>query len=51
MIEVPEVEIAGSLVGPVWFTWRQDKSFHEFMSSMMDKQVEAPSAAMPFPIS
>jgi hypothetical protein len=40
MIEVPEVEIAGTLVGPVWFTWRQDKSFHEFMSSMMDKQVE-----------
>lgn len=40
MIEVPEVEIAGSRIGPVWFTWRADKNFHEFMSSMMDKQVE-----------
>ena len=40
MIEVPQVEIAGSQVGPVWFTWRADKNFHEFMSGMMDKQVE-----------
>jgi hypothetical protein len=40
MIEVPDVEIGGAHVGPVWFTWRPDKNFHEFMSSMMDKQVE-----------
>jgi hypothetical protein len=40
MIEVPQVQIAGSHIGPVWFTWRADKNFHEFMSSMMDKQVE-----------
>ncbi len=40
MIEVPEVEIAGSRVGPVWFTWRPDKNFHEYMSGMMDGTVE-----------
>jgi hypothetical protein len=40
MIEVPQVEIAGASFGPVWFTWRPDKAFHEYMSSMMDKQVE-----------
>ncbi len=40
MIEVPEVEIAGARVGPVWFTRRADSNFHEFMSSMMDGQVE-----------
>jgi hypothetical protein len=40
MIEVAQVEIAGSRVGPVWFTWRADASFHDYMSSMMDKQVE-----------
>lgn len=40
MIEVPEVEIAGARVGPVWFTWRPDENFHKFMSSMMDSQVE-----------
>jgi hypothetical protein len=27
-------------VGPVWFTYRPDKSFHEYMSSMMDARVE-----------
>lgn len=40
MIEVPEIEIGGARIGPVWFTWRPDKNFHEFMSGMMDKQVE-----------
>jgi hypothetical protein len=40
MIEVPEVEIAGARVGPVWFTWRPDANFHKFMSSYMDRQVE-----------
>lgn len=40
MIRVPEVEIAGHRVGPVWFTRRADKNFHEFMSSMMDTRVE-----------
>lgn len=40
MIEVPEVEIAGARVGPVWFTWRADANFREYMSGMMDAQVE-----------
>lgn len=39
-IEVPSVEIAGWRTGPVWFTERPDTNFHDFMSSMMDKQVE-----------
>jgi hypothetical protein len=40
IIEVPEVEIAGAHVGPVWFNWRSDRAFHDYMSKMMDKQVE-----------
>lgn len=40
MIEVPLVSIAGHKVGPVWFTRREDKNFHEFMSQWTDKQVE-----------
>ncbi|NCT67141.1 MAG: hypothetical protein GXC76_05775 [Rhodanobacteraceae bacterium] len=40
MIEVPSVEIAGHAVGPVWFTWRPDRNFHEFMSGMMDGRIE-----------
>lgn len=40
MIRVPEVTIAGHTVGPVWFTRRTDKNFHEYMSSMMDTRVE-----------
>lgn len=40
MIEVPEISIAGYTVGPVWFTRRPNKNFHEFMSKFMDRQVE-----------
>jgi hypothetical protein len=40
MIRVPEVEIAGHRVGPVWFAMRPDRSFTEFMSSMTDEPVE-----------
>ncbi|HEX5123355.1 MAG TPA: hypothetical protein VFV97_08905 [Rhodanobacteraceae bacterium] len=40
MIEVPLVEIGGANVGPVWFTWRPDKNFHDYMSGMMDGKVE-----------
>ena len=40
IIEVPEVEIAGWSVGPVWFTERPDPAFHDMMSSMMDKRIE-----------
>lgn len=40
MIEVPQVEIAGFTIGPVWFTHRPNPNFHDMMSSMMDRQVE-----------
>jgi len=40
MIEVPEIEIAGQRIGPVWFTQRSDRDFHEFMSGMMDARVD-----------
>ena len=40
MIRVPTVEIGGRSVGPVWFTERPDRSFHEFMSQYMDKPIE-----------
>lgn len=40
MIEVPKVTIAGYEVGPVWFTWRPDSAFHEFMAQWMDKPSE-----------
>jgi len=40
MIEVPRLTVAGYTVGPVWFTRRADKNFHEFMSQFMDKRVE-----------
>lgn len=39
-IRVPVVAIAGIKVGPVWFTERPDRAFHQFMASMMDKQTE-----------
>ncbi|MEO6799515.1 MAG: hypothetical protein ABI178_06235 [Rhodanobacter sp.] len=39
-IEVPDVVVAGWHAGPVWFTERPDANFHDFMSSMMDNQVE-----------
>jgi hypothetical protein len=37
MIEVPKLTLAGHDIGPVWFTRRPDKSFHDFMARMMDK--------------
>lgn len=40
MIEVPEVEIAGWRVGPVWFTYRPDANFHRFMSQFTDVRIE-----------
>lgn len=39
MIEVPEVSLAGVTFGPVWFTQRPDSAFREWMSDMMDKQI------------
>ena len=40
MIEVPEISVAGCKVGPVWFTRRPDKNFHEYMSQFMDKRID-----------
>lgn len=40
MIEVPQVQVAGDIIGPVWFTRRPDPNFHEFMSQFMDKQID-----------
>ena len=40
MIEVPQVSIAGHVVGPVWFAQRPDTAFHQYMASMMDQPVE-----------
>lgn len=40
MIQVPKVEIAGLVSGPVWFTTRPNPNFHQFMSGYMDKQVD-----------
>ncbi len=40
MIQVPSVEIAGLKSGSVWFTARPDSNFHDYMSQVMDVQVE-----------
>jgi hypothetical protein len=40
MIRVPSVKVGGWEVGPVWFTRRADKNFHEFMSRFMDQTIE-----------
>jgi hypothetical protein len=40
MMRVPRVEIGGRSFGPVWFTERPDRSFHEFMSQYMDQPIE-----------
>ena len=40
MLEVPDIQVAGIQVGPVWFTRRPDFNFHTFMSSMTDSPVD-----------
>ncbi len=40
MIEVAAISVAGYTVGPVWFTERPDRNFHEYMSQFMDQRVE-----------
>lgn len=40
MMEVPEVAIAGHTVGPVWFTRRDDREFHEWCSRWTDRRVD-----------
>lgn len=45
MIEVPALQVAGWTIGPVWFTERPDKNFHDFISSYTDRQVEGVAGA------
>jgi hypothetical protein len=40
MIRVPEVRVGGIAVGPVWFTERPDRNFHQYMSQWMDRRIE-----------
>lgn len=40
MIEVPKLVVGGYEVGPVWFAWRPDQAFHEYMAQLMDKPTE-----------
>jgi hypothetical protein len=40
MIRVPAVDVAGYRIGPVWFTQRPDRNFHQFMSQWMDRRVD-----------
>ena len=40
MIRVPEVDVGGERIGPVWFTERPDQAFHQFMSQWMDRRVD-----------
>ena len=40
LIEVPTITVGGYDAGPVWFTWRPDKAFHEWMAQWMDKPSE-----------
>lgn len=48
IIEVPQVEVAGWKVGPVWFTEQPDRAYHDYMASMMDKPVEGALGANVF---
>jgi hypothetical protein len=40
MIRVPQIDVGGRHLGPVWFTQRPDQNFHEFMSQMMDRRID-----------
>ncbi|HET7656497.1 MAG TPA: hypothetical protein VFK18_05885, partial [Luteimonas sp.] len=40
MIQVPSVELAGYRTGPVWFSARPDRAFHEYMAQWMDRPVD-----------
>jgi len=40
MIQVPWLRVGGQTVGPVWFTMRPDRNFHESMSQWMDRRVD-----------
>jgi hypothetical protein len=40
MMRVPTIEVGGHQIGPVWFTERPDRNFHDFMSQYMDQPIE-----------
>ena len=40
MIKVPKVGIGNNVIGPVWFTRRQNENFDKWMSKWMDKKIE-----------
>jgi hypothetical protein len=40
LIEVPAVDIAGSRIGPVWFTEQSNTTYHVYMAQWMDKPVD-----------
>jgi len=40
LIEVPELEVGGYRVGPVWFAERADRNFHDYMSKWMDQRID-----------
>jgi hypothetical protein len=40
IILVPTISVGGHVVGPVWFTMRPDRNFHQFMSQWMDRRVD-----------
>ena len=48
MIRVPDVEIAGWHVGPVWFIERPDSAFHSMMAAAMDKRPDGAIGANVF---
>ncbi|MBV6519920.1 MAG: hypothetical protein MNPFHGCM_00023 [Gemmatimonadaceae bacterium] len=40
MIRVPAIVVGGQRLGPVWFSERPDRAFHEFMSQWMDRRID-----------
>lgn len=44
-IEVPSLQVAGWIIGPVWFTERANGNFDEGLSSYTDKQVQGAAGA------
>jgi hypothetical protein len=40
VIQVPRISVGGFEVGPVWFTRRPDRNFHQYMSQWMDRRID-----------
>ncbi|MGB6145483.1 MAG: hypothetical protein ACTHOA_07265 [Rhodanobacter sp.] len=45
IIGVPTMQVAGWIIGPVWFTERADANFHGSISQLTDRQVEGAAGA------